>query len=253
MSASKTHAKHPIAIQTGFSALTRPTFGPGMLLQADDLELMGTHARDVNRLLFRHLFGCGVVCGLTVAAYETDGKLCVTVAPGLALNCLGDPVHVSCAQMLCTEKDCAVALPAVLWVILRGTTKHCAPREALCADGDDDDAPRVHTRERHGFEIRVVDELPKDICRVVNADADASTRSCKDAACQDCCSEYVLLAGIARISKDDDSGIVWLADHAVRRFLRPCRTEDPQFPCDKEAVEAVKAESKKSRKAAGKS
>ena len=47
----------------GTSTLVRPKFGPGMLLQADDLDSLTTYTRELNRLMFRSLFGCGVVCG----------------------------------------------------------------------------------------------------------------------------------------------------------------------------------------------
>jgi hypothetical protein len=43
----------------GTSKLVRPRFGPGMLLQHEDLELLNTYTRDLSRLLFGSLFGWG--------------------------------------------------------------------------------------------------------------------------------------------------------------------------------------------------
>jgi hypothetical protein len=50
----------------GTSTLTRATFSPGMLLQHADLEQLNSYTRDLSRLLFKSLFGCGVICGLKV-------------------------------------------------------------------------------------------------------------------------------------------------------------------------------------------
>ena len=41
----------------GTSSLVRPRFEPGMLLQHDDLELMSSYTRELNRLMFRSMFG----------------------------------------------------------------------------------------------------------------------------------------------------------------------------------------------------
>src|SRR6478735_7799404 len=80
--------------QKGPSTIKRAKFGPGMLLQHEDLEQLNTYTRDLSRLLFRSFFGCGVVCGLTVRAQDNCGKTSVTVDAGVALNCLGDPIYV---------------------------------------------------------------------------------------------------------------------------------------------------------------
>ena len=61
----------------GLSTLVRPKFGPGMLLQHDDLEQLSAYTREINRLMFRSLFGCGVVCGLVVVPDENCGKVCM--------------------------------------------------------------------------------------------------------------------------------------------------------------------------------
>ena len=65
-----------------------------MLLQHEDLEQLNVYTRELNRLMFRSLFGCGVVCGLVVGTDVKCGKVNVTVGSGLALDCQGDPIYV---------------------------------------------------------------------------------------------------------------------------------------------------------------
>src|SRR3954470_3565801 len=74
--------------------LERPRYSPGLILQDADLTSAVDYTRELSRLLFRSLFGCGVVCGLRVTV-DTDCDLEVTVAPGLALDGCGDPVQLT--------------------------------------------------------------------------------------------------------------------------------------------------------------
>lgn len=240
----------------GTSTLVRPKFGPGMLLQADDLDALTTYTRDLNRLLFRSLFGCGVVCGLDVTTdIDRCGDLTVTVGSGVALGCDGDPIYVPRAQTV-TVGDCEVGdLPdPPLWVLLCATSKACAPRSASC--GCDDDTPSsTPTRVRDCYEIRVVSKLPKCVCcypddqddqkdaDTVNAgESRVSEDKCpcgptdgcyadhyagKCACCDDCsdagtCDCNCVL--LAKLTEDDGE---WTADHCVRRFVRPIFMRDP--------------------------
>ena len=50
-----------------------------------------------------------------------------------------------------------------LWVVLCGTEKCCAPRTSVCAS-DEDESPSVCTRERDGYEIRIVRNRPHCVC-----------------------------------------------------------------------------------------
>jgi hypothetical protein len=155
--------KTTVASSKGVSTLVRARFGPGMLLQHEDLEQVNAYTRELSRLLFRSLFGCGVVCGLVVKTSTKCGKVCVTVGAGVALDGCGDPIQVPKDQTFAIDEDCNPNLPTQLWVVLCGNTKCCAPRTSVCAS-DDDEAPSVCTRERDGFEIRVVSERPECIC-----------------------------------------------------------------------------------------
>ena len=148
---------------TGNSSLMRPRFSPGLLLRDDDLRQGVDYTRDLSRLLFRSLFGCGVVCGLKVDCDYNCEKLIVTVDAGVALDCHGDPIHVPELQSIRIDATCGQELPPELWVVLKRTEKCCAPRSAACSC-DDDEMPAVCTRERDCFEIRIVSEWPKCAC-----------------------------------------------------------------------------------------
>jgi hypothetical protein len=227
------------------STLVRARFGPGMLLQHEDLEQLNTYTRELSRLLFRSFFGCGVVCGLEVKPVTKCGKVTVTVKAGLALDCDGDPVHLPKDQIIVVDEDCTPNLPDKLWVLLCGTTACCAPRTSSCAS-DEDEAPSVCTRERDGFELRIVSEseLPKCICgsrkgyerysendcRCVNpqlaAYKDHYAGNCGCHAGQDCdCSCDCIL--LARLDNPYDETKPWSVDHSVRRFVRPVLMRDP--------------------------
>ena len=159
---SATTTTYPKA--TGTSTLVRPKFAPGMLLQHEDLDLLGTYTRDLSRLLFRSFFGCGVVCGLVVKPDRECGEDVVEVSCGLGLNCAGDPVYVPRPTTVVIDQDCKRNPNDKLWVILCATSKCCAPRTSMCPD--DDDSETSCTRERFGFDIRVLPDkdLPKCVC-----------------------------------------------------------------------------------------
>src|SRR5580765_1349712 len=91
---------------TGRSGLVRPRFSPGLLLRDDDLRQGVEYTRDLSRLLFRSLFGCGVICGLVVERKVECGKLIVTVNDGIGLTCLGDPVQVPKPVSLTIDPTC---------------------------------------------------------------------------------------------------------------------------------------------------
>jgi hypothetical protein len=241
----------PLVVAKGASTLARAKFGPGMLLQHDDLEQLTAYTRELNRLMFRSLFGCGVICGLVVSAKPDCGKVTVTVDAGLALDCQGDPIHVPQPQRLVLDEGCDQDLQGSLWVVLCGTEKCCAPRTAMC-ESDEDESPSVCTRERDWFEIRIVRARPRCTCACpepVSKDAKqtmldnqpkpgypgqechaghyAGKCGCDCEDCADCDCDCVLLARLDQ-GKDAAGQIVWTPDHRVRRFVRPVLMRDPQ-------------------------
>jgi len=152
-----------ISRKPGTSKLTRAKFGPGMLLQHEDMELLNSYTRDLSRLMFRSLFGCGVVCGLVVDTKKECGKLVVTVGSGVAIACSGDPIWVPRDESLPASDECEDEDDKELWVVLCGTSKCCAPRPATCSSGDDE-LQSVCTREMLGYELRVMNKRPKCVC-----------------------------------------------------------------------------------------
>src|SRR5688500_9416516 len=116
------HTNVTMKSTSGTSKLVRAKFGPGMLLQHEDLELLNRYTRVLSRLLFLSFFGCGVVCGLVVTVEDKLGKLLITVGAGLALDCNGDPVYLPKDQPLSVGDD-SEDIPNDLWVVLCGKTK----------------------------------------------------------------------------------------------------------------------------------
>src|SRR5262249_18322018 len=118
-------------------------------------------------LLFRSLFGCGVVCGFKVGAEIKCGDLRVTVDAGVALDACGDPIEMCATQTLgkhCAEKW--VGKP--IWVVIRRAQRDhwCAPRDVVCPS-DEEGSPYEATRIKDCFELALVqgDQPPDHPCR----------------------------------------------------------------------------------------
>lgn len=259
--------KSHIRSKKDVSTLVRPQYSPGLLLNDDDLSAAVDYTRNLSRMLFKSLLGCGVVCGLVVKPeLGCANKLLVTVQAGVALDCHGDPVHVPNPSKVEIDPACGVEVPSRLWVLLRRYDKHCAPRSAVCSQDDDDDAASVCTRIRDGFEISIVSELPECACGCplhINAEVKSAPESDSMAAkaasggktrtktqaadcnakasspCDPCYEDHY--AGVCSMCCDADctDAIVlarldratsgqWSANHAVRRFIRPILMADPQ-------------------------
>jgi hypothetical protein len=152
-----------LVAQQGLSTLQRPRFEPGLLLEDDDLTAGVDYTRNLMRLMFRSLFGCGVICGLDIEALPVcnGAQLKITVGGGLALDCMGDAIELPKAQTLTYDPDCK-PFPPKIWVAVCYTEKCCRPRDISCSP--DDDAHVVHTRAQEGFEIRLYDQPPECAC-----------------------------------------------------------------------------------------
>ena len=243
-----------ISRTTGTSKLVRAKFGPGMLLQHEDLELLNSYTRDLSRLMFKSLFGCGVVCGLVVEPTTVCNKPGVKIGAGVALTCSGDPIYVPEGASLELDQKCDDQLGEELWVILCQTVKCCAPRTTSCSS-DDDEVPSVCTREIEGYEIRIVKGEPygcscleKKIeegaarpenqnrmaaptdCQCVEPDSPCYEKhykgecGCDCTDCKNCDCDCVLLA---RLEYDKPTN-KWNPKHEVRRFVRPVLMKDWQ-------------------------
>ncbi|WP_434403400.1 hypothetical protein [Sphingobium sp. DN12] len=151
-------------------SLERPLYAPGLILQDSDLTAAVDYTRELNRLLFRTLFGCGVLCGLTVSIRENCG-LIVTVAPGLALDGCGDPLHLPGSAVIKLEERDGVLSPAgtngaprftQFWVLACAKDGKCRPRPTVCDDSLDDRTQA--TRARLNTEISVTIAPPTCAC-----------------------------------------------------------------------------------------
>ena len=149
---------------TGWATLQRPHFSPGVLLEDDDLNSGVDYTRELTRLLFKSMFGCGVICGLKVTAVPIckGTKLAITVGKGMALDSLGNPLEVPGVQTIEYDPQCK-DFPPEIWVTLCYTEKCCRPRDVSCS-AEDDGQPKP-TRIRAGFEINLYDAPPKCACR----------------------------------------------------------------------------------------
>ncbi|MEO8519797.1 MAG: hypothetical protein ABI603_00455 [Acidobacteriota bacterium] len=251
----------------GTSTLVRPRFAPGMLLQHDDLDQISDYTRDLTRLLFRSFFGCGVICGLIVKPDPKCGQDAIIIGAGIGLDCAGDPIYVPRDARVVLDENCERNPNDVLWVVLCATSRCCAPRPSMCPGDDDEDDSTSCTRERDGFEIRVVPQRPRCACSCVSDEPQqdpavpvavavaavprSSARDCRCAdpndpcykdhylgicgcGCDDCARgsscDCILLAKLTR--KGDGDAATWAVDHSVRRFIRPVLMRDPQSTID---------------------
>lgn len=239
----------------GNSALEWPVFRPGQLLRDDHLQLGIDYTRELSRLLFRSLFGCGVVCGLEVAAREHCDRIEVTVQPGVALDCDGDPVHVPEKRTVTIDPACDFSSTAPsLWIVLRGKSKCCPPQAAACPCEDEE--PPECTRERDGYEIGIYDQRPGCVCGCPETRAKVEPNDCRCvdptlecyrdhyagkcqcgcAGCDDCACEWILLARVDRPTGEEKA---WKTEHLVRRFVRPVLMRDPALEPPTASVEAA--------------
>jgi hypothetical protein len=158
---------HAVAM-TGL--LERPLYAPGLILEDADLTAAVDYTRQLNRLLFGALFGCGVICGLTVTV-DTDCDLQVTVDPGLALDGCGDPIQLvrpatltlGRADHVLPGRDGEPPERKSFWITLCGKEKPCAKRALVC-DGDGFDAASAPTRARSLAEVSISFDRPDCIC-----------------------------------------------------------------------------------------
>ena len=209
----------------GTSNLVQPKFGPGMLLQHEDLELQTTYTQQLNRLMLKSLFGCGVVCGLDVS-FDPKSRT-ITVKRGVAIDGYGDLIEVPRDHNILASENCQEP-GEDLWVVLCRTVKYCVQRSTTCSDDDSTTQP---TRAIYGYEIHIKPEFPSCACgcvKVTSGDGgtpEYSTDECYDShqqlKCNCTCngetqsnSECVLLA---RVKKDESEP----EDTSVRRVVRP--------------------------------
>lgn len=174
--------------QTVAAVLERPRYSPGLILEDSDLTSAVDYTQSLSRLLFRNLFGCGVICGLTVKT-DTDCGLNVTVSPGLALDGLGDPVQLPGPVTIAFDKKKAEQIGKAgseFWVLLCGKEKLCQPRALVC-EADDYDGVTQATRIRALSEVSISFEKPECMCRCPETAQTADAAADRTASAGDPC------------------------------------------------------------------
>jgi len=220
--------------RTKLSTLERPRFAPGLLLEADDLTSAVDYTRDLVRLVLRSLFGCGVICGLTVTEPTDYTKPVIKVSKGLALDHSGNLIEVREPETFTIS--CLATGITTLWLVVYHIEKACNPRDGACID--DDLVQTVNTRIRDGYALQLIAEndLPEGACtNTSNLDvtdqtilatlANDANKDHHAGACPEPCDcdghtgcecNYVVLA---KISIPDEK-----TDSTVRRAVRPVLT-----------------------------
>jgi len=87
-----------------YDSATRTRFYNGMLLTAEHLREEQAYHREALRRVNRYLFGSGVVCGLGV--HYGESGFCVTIDPGVAIDCCGNLIEVCKCIKLDLSKVC---------------------------------------------------------------------------------------------------------------------------------------------------
>lgn len=237
----------------GDASLVRPKFSTGLLLQDDDLTQTVDYMRNMTRILFKSMLGCGVLCGLNVEAkvYCRD-SFQINIYPGVALDCQGDLIELRNEEVIqydrsCDEEPLDKKFPDGVWVVICHKERDCGPRGVLCST-QDGEMPPVYTRTREGFEIRVLkvetgDVLPTGCCGCESTTPSDSTQTCCDyiatgedkcyeshykgeCAC-DCECDCIVLAKVDLSNEPDATTNKYEVDHTVRRFIRPVLMKDP--------------------------
>jgi hypothetical protein len=179
-----------------------------------------------------------------------DGKAVVKVAPGLALNCAGDPIAVPSNDHSVVIPPATKASDDTRYVVLCPHKKSCFPRASMCAS-DEDDGGSQYTRDREGYEIKVVADKPTCcICEPHGADEAAADGECKcanpdlaclkghydgkcECDCDDCTGRGCDCVVLALVTAPKDVTKPWKVNHSVRRFIRPVLMRDPQVEKEK--------------------
>jgi hypothetical protein len=144
----------------------RNNYFDGKTLSARDLLAEQRYFNEKRWLLNRTVFGWGVVCGLDVSV---DGD-CLTVSPGLALDCCGHEVlvcerHTVHPQTVNEQLSSDPAYAGggdVRWLLCLEYREYKVEPVVLPAGCEQDDPGREHNRFRDGYRLRV--RLASDTC-----------------------------------------------------------------------------------------
>jgi hypothetical protein len=208
-----------LKMQDGVATLERPRFSAGLLLEDADLTAAVEYPRSAMRLLFRSLFGCGVICGLDVTANRRcrGSHIEVTVSQGVALDARGNPIEVPRSTTFTYESNC-LNPPPTIWVVLCYTEKPCRPRDVSCHP--DDDMHVEQTRSHDGFLVKLYSARPKCACACAPADDTPPSRP-SDGCCPDETPPVATTPGVARPNATYDRCDCY-ADHFAGKCACEC-------------------------------
>ena len=243
------------ATVTGDGSQIRSKFNDGQSLQADDLTQTVDYPRDMTRLLFRSMLGCGVLCGFRVKpSIICEGTtLQIIVSKGVALDCRGELIELPSDETIQYAPPCpngTIKLPDEVWVLICHKERDCAPRDVLCSTQDGETAP-VYTRTREGYQIKVLEvkagDQPPGCCACTSTFDEPTQQSANtccdyiaipdptdqkdcyakhysgDCFCECTCDCIVLARVIVKTDRDTAAYV----DHSVRRYIRPVLMKDP--------------------------
>jgi hypothetical protein len=160
--------KRKTKTKSGKGELQWPVYSVGQQLRDDDLNAGVAYTRELNKLLFRSLFGCGVVCGLKVdPKFDHCGRLVVTVEPGIALDACGTAIHLPNPVIITLDPECGDRISEKLYVVARSDSSCCGHRETACGCDDHSTSP---TRHLLGYEIALVQTIPACACHNMHKD-----------------------------------------------------------------------------------
>lgn len=236
-----------------FSDETRATgihstvFTDGMVVNAGDLDTAMVYPLEVIQVLIRAYFGCGIVCGLELTKEPdtaADAKtFCVTIAPGVALDCNGFPLQLKDGIKIDLKPDpCAgVDYPMCVCIAISRTNSPTAPRKNGCDDSNGN-ATSSYARKAELVRIKAFDandlkdkcsDLAKNLCSACKepgcgSGADGKHRdickcmtTCPDA----CCGDSWVLIGCVKLG---ECGVMSIDDNC-RKHVKPidcfCRAD----------------------------
>jgi hypothetical protein len=134
------------------TALERVNYFQGQLLSVGDLQVEQEYFLARLRRHNRYMLGWGVVSGLTVSAESSTE---VVVEPGLAIDCVGNEIHV------CTQVRLPVARVAdTQFVVVRYSETKTSPIPLASVDTTPAIGELAYSRIREGFLIEVTGTDP---------------------------------------------------------------------------------------------
>jgi hypothetical protein len=158
-----------------YETAARPNFFHGMLLTDEHLRAQQDYHRQALKRVNRHLWGSGVVCGLTVELKD----LCVKINAGVAIDCCGNLIEVCKCITLDLSKECEkkfgpncpppqpqgnAELKIKKYLVLRYMEREIDPEPVLTPDTDCEPASGKSkcsaSKVQEGFCIELWDKCP---------------------------------------------------------------------------------------------